>query len=120
MAPPQSYKAVRHSTGDTPTRLDLVTEDAPSLKPNDVLIRIHGVFLNYRDIAMRHCKYPPPVIDANIPASDCATEIVAVVSLVQASFLGGGKLPSYRIRVYVPSHTLDHSVSPSTFCLLQE
>ncbi|KFY91634.1 hypothetical protein V500_04564 [Pseudogymnoascus sp. VKM F-4518 (FW-2643)] len=77
----QWQKAFWRSTGDTPTRLDLVTEAAPSLKPNDVLIRIHAVSLNYRDVAMRHGIYPPPVIDANIPASDYAAKFVAVVSL---------------------------------------
>ncbi|OBT97021.1 hypothetical protein VE01_04893 [Pseudogymnoascus verrucosus] len=46
---PQSYKAFRRSTGNSPTTLESVIEEAPSLKPNDVLIRVHAVSLNYRD-----------------------------------------------------------------------
>lgn len=58
MALPQIYKAFRHSKGNTPTTLDSVTEKLPSsLKSNEVLIRIHAVSLNYRDVAMMHGTY---------------------------------------------------------------
>ncbi|OBT74003.1 hypothetical protein VF21_05976 [Pseudogymnoascus sp. 05NY08] len=78
MAIPQSYKAFRRGTGTSPTTLESVTEEVPSLKPNDVLIRIHAVSLNYRDVVMMHGKYPLPVIDHGVPASDCAAGVVAI------------------------------------------
>ncbi|KFY19146.1 hypothetical protein V493_08112 [Pseudogymnoascus sp. VKM F-4281 (FW-2241)] len=98
MAPPQSYKAFRRSTGNTPTTLHLVTEDVPSLKPTDVLIRIHAVSLNYRDVAMMHGKYPTPVIDAGVPASDCAAEVVAVGSEVRDFAIGDHVAPIFDLK----------------------
>jgi NADPH:quinone reductase-like Zn-dependent oxidoreductase len=77
MSTPQSYKAFRRS--EDGSRLEMVEEKLPSsLHPNEVLIRIHAVSLNYRDVAMMHGKYPVPVIARGIPASDCAAEVVAV------------------------------------------
>ncbi|KFY52855.1 hypothetical protein V496_08141 [Pseudogymnoascus sp. VKM F-4515 (FW-2607)] len=98
MAAPQSYKAFRRSTGNTPTTLDLVTEDVPSLKSNDVLTRIHAVSLNYRDVAMMHGKYPAKVIDAGIPASDCAAEVVAVGSEVRDFAIGDHVAPIFDLK----------------------
>ncbi|KAF8182240.1 hypothetical protein K438DRAFT_1908103 [Mycena galopus ATCC 62051] len=56
------------------------TEKIPTpLAPNDVLIRIHAVSLNFRDVAMFHPgRYPGAVEERGIAASDCAAEVVAV------------------------------------------
>ncbi|KAJ0413326.1 alcohol dehydrogenase [Aspergillus carlsbadensis] len=74
---PESYKAFRR-TADGST-VEMVEETLPfSLQPNQVLIRIRAVSLNYRDVAMLNGKYPVPVIDRGVPASDCAAEVVTV------------------------------------------
>jgi NADPH:quinone reductase-like Zn-dependent oxidoreductase len=62
----------------------MVEEKLPSsLQPSQVLIRIHAVSLNYRDVAMMNGKYPVQVMDRGIPASDCAAEVVTVGSEVK-------------------------------------
>ncbi|ODM18838.1 hypothetical protein SI65_05455 [Aspergillus cristatus] len=77
----QSYKAFRRTTNGS--SVEQVEEKLlSSLHPNEVLIRIHAVSLNYRDVAMMNGKYPVKVIDRGIPASDCAAEVVAVESEV--------------------------------------
>lgn len=64
--------------------MEMVDEKLPpSLQPTQVMLRIHAVSLNYRDVAMMNGKYPVPVIDRGIPASDCAAEVVAVGSEVK-------------------------------------
>ncbi|KAL3490676.1 alcohol dehydrogenase [Aspergillus germanicus] len=79
---PQSYKAFRR-TADGST-VEMVEENLPSsLQPTQVLIRIHAVSLNYRDVAMMNGMYPAQVIDRGIPASDCAAEVVTVGSDVK-------------------------------------
>ncbi|GAQ10074.1 zinc-type alcohol dehydrogenase-like protein C1773.06c [Aspergillus lentulus] len=94
MSIPQSYKAFRRS--EDGSRLEMAEEKLPSsLHPNEVLIRIHAVSLNYRDVAMMHGKYPVPVIARGIPASDCAAEVVAVGSEVSGFAPGDRVAPIF-------------------------
>jgi threonine dehydrogenase-like Zn-dependent dehydrogenase len=59
----------------------MVEEKLPSIiQATQVLIRIHAVSLNYRDVAMMNGKYPVQVVDRGIPASDCAAEVITVGS----------------------------------------
>jgi NADPH:quinone reductase-like Zn-dependent oxidoreductase len=78
MSIPQSYKAFRRSLGPFPKTLELVTEQIPSLNAHEVLIRIHAVTLNYRDVAKLDGTYPVGVIERGVPSSDCAAEVVAI------------------------------------------
>ncbi|KFY44166.1 hypothetical protein V495_03594 [Pseudogymnoascus sp. VKM F-4514 (FW-929)] len=98
MANPQSYKAFRRSTGNTPTTLESTTEEVSPLKASEVLIRIHAVSLNYRDVAMMHGKYPTPVIDGGVPASDCAAEVVALGSDVRDFAIGDRVAPIFDLK----------------------
>jgi NADPH:quinone reductase-like Zn-dependent oxidoreductase len=96
MALPKTYKAFRHGKGNPPTTLDLVTEELPSsLKSNEVLIRIHAVSLNYRDVAMMHGNYPVKIIERCIPASDCAAEVVGIGSEVHDFQIGDRVAPIF-------------------------
>jgi NADPH:quinone reductase-like Zn-dependent oxidoreductase len=45
-------------------------EDIPKINQHEVLIKIHAVSLNYRDLAIVTNKYPPPLKDHVIPCSD--------------------------------------------------
>ncbi|KAJ5151411.1 uncharacterized protein N7482_010663 [Penicillium canariense] len=84
MSNPQPYKAFRRASGSVPHTLELVTETTPSsLGPEEVLIRIHAVSLNFRDVAMTNGEYPLPVKERGVPTSDCAAEVVAVGSTVK-------------------------------------
>jgi NADPH:quinone reductase-like Zn-dependent oxidoreductase len=64
-------------TGDAPLVLRLV--DAPVRQPGDheVLVRVHAVSLNRRDIYMSHGQYPGGVKPNLVPLSDGAGEVVA-------------------------------------------
>ncbi|KAJ5301581.1 hypothetical protein PENANT_c002G10727 [Penicillium antarcticum] len=96
MALPQTYKAFRHSKGNTPTTLEMVTEELPSsLKPTEVLIRIHAVSLNYRDAAIMHGKYPAGVTEQGIPTSDCAAEVIKIGSEVDDFQIGDRVAPIF-------------------------
>ncbi|THV44934.1 hypothetical protein BGAL_0554g00010 [Botrytis galanthina] len=93
---PKTYKAFRRTVGTTPTTLEQTTEDIPAtLGPNDVLIKIHAVSLNYRDVAMMHGKYPVEVIDHGVPASDCAAEVMKVGSEVHNFKVGDPVAPIF-------------------------
>jgi NADPH:quinone reductase-like Zn-dependent oxidoreductase len=80
MSYPATYRAWRRSTTPYPRHLVLSTETLPEkLEAKDVAIHIRAVALNYRDHAMlEEGKYPVPVEDEGISASDCAAEVVAV------------------------------------------
>ncbi|KAM5450709.1 hypothetical protein MaudCBS49596_004241 [Microsporum audouinii] len=98
MAIPKTSKAFRRSRGAGNKTLEPVTEKIPStLKPHDVLIRIHAVSLNYRDVAMLHGKYPIKFLDRGIPASDCAAEVVAVGSEVKDFEIGDHVAPIFDV-----------------------
>lgn len=59
---------------------DLVsgTEPVPEPSPNEVLIRIRSVALNFRDFAVATGKYPFPVKDNVVPCSDLSGDVVKV------------------------------------------
>lgn len=57
--------------------LKLESGQIPKPKPNEVLIRIHAVSLNYRDLTIAKGLYPLNLSsEAFIPASDGAGEVV--------------------------------------------
>ncbi|KAM0164269.1 hypothetical protein ACHAQE_002844 [Botrytis cinerea] len=93
---PKTYKAFRRTVDTTPTTLEQTTEEIPAtLSPNDVLIKIHAVSLNYRDVAMMHGNYPIEVISHGVPASDCAAEVMKVGSDVHDFKVGDRVAPIF-------------------------
>ncbi|KAJ5656269.1 alcohol dehydrogenase [Penicillium longicatenatum] len=83
MSLPETTRAFRRTSGPIPRSLELITEKLPStLQPDEVLVRVHAVSLNYRDVAMLHGKYPDTSIEKGIPASDCAAEVISTRSEV--------------------------------------
>jgi NADPH:quinone reductase-like Zn-dependent oxidoreductase len=69
-------------TGDAPAVLKLV--DAPVRQPgeHEVLVRVHAVSLNRRDIYVKLGRYPGPQRSNLVPLSDGAGEVTAVGSKV--------------------------------------
>jgi NADPH:quinone reductase-like Zn-dependent oxidoreductase len=59
-------------------RLELATLSEPQPKRGEVLIRVHAVSLNYRDLMVVLGRYNPKMHLPRIPASDGAGEVVAV------------------------------------------
>ncbi|KAL7956802.1 GroES-like protein [Trichoderma compactum] len=96
MTTPDTFKAYRRTTGAHPLTIVPSTETTPqSLGPKDVLVKIHSVSLNYRDIAMLSGVYPAKVVEKGIPASDASAEVAAVGSAVQKFKVGDGVSPNF-------------------------
>lgn len=86
--------------------LRLRDEADPTPQRGEVLVRVHAVSLNFRDLAMVRGRYPRPCFPGLIPTSDGAGEIVAVGDGVRAFKVGdrvmgafhprwfGGEMPS--------------------------
>lgn len=97
MSYPSTYTAYRRSAGkdsasrQNPLTLEKSQETLPQEKdlgPNDVVIKIHAVSLNYRDVAMLVKEYPVPITEQGIPCSDCAAEVVGLGSAVNDFHIG--------------------------------
>ncbi|HLJ79313.1 MAG TPA: NAD(P)-dependent alcohol dehydrogenase [Acidobacteriaceae bacterium] len=58
--------------------LELADLPEPRPKPGEVLIRVHAVSLNFRDLMVVLGKYNPKMHLPRIPASDGAGEVIAV------------------------------------------
>jgi NADPH:quinone reductase-like Zn-dependent oxidoreductase len=59
--------------------LKLREEDTPHPQRGEVLVRVHAVSLNFRDIAMLRDGYPLPHRKGLIPTRDGAGEVVEVM-----------------------------------------
>jgi NADPH:quinone reductase-like Zn-dependent oxidoreductase len=78
---PETFKAYWRTTGDLPRSIEICEEKLPhELGSDDVLIKIHAVSLNFRDVAMLNGRYPMEVQERGIPCSDAAAEVLAVGS----------------------------------------
>lgn len=81
-------------------------EPDPQPQRGEVLVRVHAVSLNFRDLAIMRGRYPRKAVPGLIPTSDAAGEIVAVGEGVTAFKAGdrvmgafhprwfGGEMPS--------------------------
>ncbi|KAH6642008.1 hypothetical protein C7974DRAFT_93634 [Boeremia exigua] len=96
MSYPKSTRSWRRTTTPYPLSIALSTDTLPeTLGPHDVVLRIHAVSLNYRDVAMlREGAYPLPVAIGGICASDAAAEVVAVGSKISKFQIGDHVAPT--------------------------
>lgn len=74
---PQTRTLYRR-TGPYPKRLTPLTEPIALTHATDVLIKVHAVSLNYRDISILRGTNPWGVKDDGIPASDAAGVVIQV------------------------------------------
>ncbi|KAH7069879.1 hypothetical protein BKA63DRAFT_90456 [Paraphoma chrysanthemicola] len=109
MAYPSTYSAWRRSPGTKASKEQRLTlnrtgnEPLPdTLQPNDVVIKIHAVSLNYREHAMLIGTYPVPLESGGIPCSDAAAEVVAIGSAVQRFAVGDRVAPICGIGKFEP------------------
>lgn len=94
MSYPKTYSAFRRTTGVLPNTIELSQESLPNkLGPHDVVIKIHAVSLNYRDVAMLIGTYPMPSEEGGIPCSDAAAEVIATGSAVTGFVVGDPVAP---------------------------
>jgi NADPH:quinone reductase-like Zn-dependent oxidoreductase len=99
MTYPSTYSAWRRSglegSRDHPLTIYRTDDEAlPStLNPNDVIIKIHAVSLNYREFAMLIGTYPIKLEEKGVPCSDAAAEVVATGSAVSRFSVGDRVCP---------------------------
>ena len=74
--------------------------DEPDVQPQrgELLVRVHAVSLNYRDIAMLNGRYPRAYMKGLIPASDGAGEVIAVGEGVAAFKVGDRVIGAFHPR----------------------
>jgi alcohol dehydrogenase len=77
-------RAYRFDSFDSLDELRVREEPDPRPQRGEVLVRVHAVSLNFRDIAMLRGRYPRKCVPGLIPASDAAGEIGAIGEGVQA------------------------------------
>ncbi|UKZ94562.1 uncharacterized protein TrAFT101_009429 [Trichoderma asperellum] len=83
--------------------LTKVEEEIPKAAAHEVLIKIHSVALNYRDIAIATSNYPFPVKGNVIPVSDAAGEIVEIGPNVQGFTIGDLVIANFNpVHLYGP------------------
>ena len=68
--------------------LERITCPTPQPRRGEVLVRIHAVSLNYRDLLMVEGAYNPRLSLPRIPCSDAAGEVIAVGESVTAVAVG--------------------------------
>jgi NADPH:quinone reductase-like Zn-dependent oxidoreductase len=89
-------EAFRRTEGPLPLRIKKVTEEVASQPaPDEVLVQIHAVALNSRDVAMLRGTYQAPSKTGGIIASDCAAEVLAVGSAVHDFEVGDRVSPTF-------------------------
>jgi len=99
-------RAYRFDSFDSLDELRVREEADPQPQRGEVLVRVHAVALNFRDIAMLRGRYPRKCVPGLVPVSDAAGEIVAIGEGVEAFKVGdrvigafhprwfGGEMPS--------------------------
>ena len=93
-------KAYRFDDFETLDHLRLHDEPDQAPQRGELLVRVHAVSLNYRDIAMLTGRYPRAYRKGLIPTSDGAGEVVAVGEGVEAFKVGDRVIGAFHPRWY--------------------
>ncbi|TMW63292.1 hypothetical protein Poli38472_002233 [Pythium oligandrum] len=98
------HLAFRIKDRSTHRNLVLGPEPLPVVRDNDVLIEVHGVTLNSRDVQITGGWYPAPGIKEDlVPCSDGAGVVVSVGSSVQNVRVGDRVIAAFALdNVYGP------------------
>ncbi|SJL13275.1 related to Alcohol dehydrogenase [Armillaria ostoyae] len=76
---PETAQSYYFPTRGSYTNLALQTTPLPDLKSTDVLVKIHAVSLQYRDLMVASNRYPAGgLCDNLVPCSDMAGEVIAI------------------------------------------
>jgi NADPH:quinone reductase-like Zn-dependent oxidoreductase len=95
MSLPATYRTYRRTIDGK--AIELLEEPlSQALEPNEALIKVHAVSLNFRDIGMINGRYPIEVLKQGIPCSDAAATVVAVGSEVTKVKIGDYVTPSFQ------------------------
>ncbi|KAI1171664.1 GroES-like protein [Nemania sp. FL0916] len=79
MPPPTTQTVFRWTSSSSGLDgLQPFLEPVPSPGAGEVLVKVRGMALNYKDVAIKHATYPFKIKDDLIPCSDMAGEVVAI------------------------------------------
>ncbi|KAL7928395.1 hypothetical protein V8C35DRAFT_333009 [Trichoderma chlorosporum] len=92
MATQQVFRLPQRTSIDD---LKVSRESIPEPVAHEVLIRIHNVALNFRDVAIATGKYPFPIKENVVPGSDFAGEVVSVGNKVEGFEKGDKVIASF-------------------------
>lgn len=96
-------------------------EPIPSVGDHEVLVRVRGVTLNYRDLIVCNGQYPFPVKDDVVPCADSAGDVVAVGSAVTDVRVGDRVITSFNLtHVAGPLTDMSHALGGSVDGVLRE
>ncbi|KAM0128406.1 hypothetical protein ACHAO1_009028 [Botrytis cinerea] len=73
------------------------SEPIPTIDAHEILVKIRGLALNYRGLAITNGTYPFPVKDNVIPCSDAAGKVVKVGSRVDNLKIGDRVIAEYAV-----------------------
>nr|VWP01692.1 RNA pyrophosphohydrolase (EC ((Di)nucleoside polyphosphate hydrolase) [Ganoderma boninense] len=98
MALPQTTREYRLPKVDGFHNLTLQEGPIPPLKSNEVLLKVHAVSLQYRDLVVARGQYSfGPKKEDVVPGSDMAGEIVAVGEDVAGWQVGDRAMPNFSL-----------------------
>ena len=83
-------RAVLFNTPGPPDVLHVGEADTPSVKENEVLIKVAATAINRADTLQRKGLYPPPQETSSILGLEAAGEVVSVGGGVTQWKVGGG------------------------------
>ena len=85
---PGTHSVYRLTARTSYHELKLFTEPVPKPPPHEVLIKIKGIALNYRDFVISNSTYPFGAKHNLVPCSDDAGEVVAMGNSVSEFQIG--------------------------------
>lgn len=89
--------------------LKQLEEPIPVIDKHEVLIKIRGISLNYRDIGIADGSYPFPVKEQVVPCSDAAGEVVEVGSSIDDLRVGAHVIGNFDVvNLYGPQADWKH------------
>lgn len=91
-------RAYRFDSFDSLDELKLRELADPAPQRGEVLVRVHAVSLNFRDLAILRGRYPRKALPGLIPVSDAAGEVVAVGEGVRAFAVGDRVMGAFHPR----------------------
>ncbi|KAH7465594.1 Zinc-type alcohol dehydrogenase-like protein [Phytophthora ramorum] len=99
MSPPPTMKNAVYRFGDRTSykTIKQTTESVPAVRDHEVLVEIHGVTLNYRDLAISKSEYPSTVTEHVVPCSDGAGVVVSVGSAVEDIDVGDRVITNFDV-----------------------
>ncbi|KAL4165595.1 hypothetical protein KRP22_014305 [Phytophthora ramorum] len=99
MSPPPTMKNAVYRFGDRTSykTIKQTTEPVPAVRDHEVLVEIHGVTLNYRDLAISKSEYPSTVTEHVVPCSDGAGVVVSVGSAVEDIDVGDRVITNFDV-----------------------